>query len=209
MQQKSKFVRAIYSIVFIQVTLTFILSYAASDLKTLNRAFNNIIVIIASYMLLLGCLLVFFLTNISQIYPLNYSLLGLFTLSESVVISGWTSDMSQETIVLWVGMCMITTGILTFKIFTMRESSSGLFYTLVIAVFVQIVLASFLLTISYWKLIAVCFGVLGYGCFIIINTNKISNELPLNEYILGSLLLYIDILTFFIYLLKQFGKKKR
>lgn len=104
---------------------------------------------------------------------------------------------------------MLTTGILTFKIFTMSDGSSGLFYTLVIAVLLQIALAAILLNNSYWQLLAVCFGVLGYGCFIIINTNKISNELPLNEYILGSLLLYIDILTFFIYLLKQFGKKKR
>jgi FtsH-binding integral membrane protein len=99
---------------------------------------------------------------------------------------------------------------LTFKIFTQKETShsKGLFYTLLIAVFVQIAIACVVFDNSYWKVFAVGLGVLGYGCFLILNTNKISNELPLDEYILGSLLLYIDILTLFVYLLKQFGKKK-
>jgi len=163
--QKTSFVRAIYSIVLCQVILTFILSYLASGYESLDRAFNNIIVIILSYIILLGCLMVFFLTNISQVMPLNYILLAIFTVSESVVIAGWTSDMSQDTIILCVGMCMGTTGILTFKIFTMKETSEsqGLFYTLVFAVIVQTLLAAYLLTMSYWKLGAVCFGVLGYG----------------------------------------------
>lgn len=98
--QKTKFVRYVYSIVLFQVTLTFILSFASSDNYTLNRAFNNIIVIIMSYILLLGCLLVFFLTNISQVFPFNYGLLLLFTISESIVIAGWTSDMKADTIIL-------------------------------------------------------------------------------------------------------------
>lgn len=106
---------------------------------------------------------------------------------------------------------MGTTGILTFKIFTMKETSqkSGLFYTLVIAVVAQILIAAFWLQNSYWTMTAAGLGVLGYGLFLILNTNKISNELPLDEYILGSLLLYIDTLTLFVYLLRQFGKKKR
>lgn len=106
---------------------------------------------------------------------------------------------------------MTTTGILTFKIFTMKETShkKGLFYVLFIGIFIQIVIAFFWLDNGYFTMISAGLGVLGYGCFLIINTNKISNELPLDEYILGSLLLYIDTLTLFVYLLKQFGKKKR
>ena len=93
----------------------------------------------------------------------------------------------------------------------MKETSQskGLFYTLVVTISIQIVIAYFWLQNSYWTMLAAGLGVLGYGLFLILNTNKISNELPLDEYILGSLLLYIDILTLFVYLLKQFGKKKR
>lgn len=92
----------------------------------------------------------------------------------------------------------------------MKETSrsKGLFLTLLVGVAIQILAAFFMLQTTYWKLLTVGFAVIGYGCFLILNTNKISNELPLDEYILGSLLLYIDILTLFVYLLKQFGKKK-
>lgn len=100
---------------------------------------------------------------------------------------------------------------MTIQIFTMKETSKskGLFLTLVIGIVIQVIIAFFLITSTFLKLLTVGLGVLGYGCFLILNTNKISNELPLDEYILGSLLLYIDILTLFVYLLKQFGKKKR
>ena len=106
---------------------------------------------------------------------------------------------------------MITTGLLTIHIFQLEKTvqNQNLFYTLVISVIIEIVIAYFLLNSTFWTMLAAGLSVLGYGCFIIINTNKISNELPLDEYILGSLLLYIDLLTFFIYLLKTFGKKKR
>ncbi|CAI2377541.1 unnamed protein product [Moneuplotes crassus] len=208
---KSRFVRYVYLIVLFQVSVTFFLSYICSDNYDLYKVVNNILVIILSYVALLACLLVFFMTNISQVFPYNYILLLLFTLCESFVIAGWTSDMKTDTVILCCGMCFSTTLILTFQIFTMKETSKskGLFLTLVIGIVVQIIIAFFLISNTFLKLLTVGLGVLGYGCFLILNTNKISNELPLDEYILGSLLLYIDILTLFVYLLKQFGKKKR
>lgn len=98
-KEKRHFVRAVYTIVLLQTTCTFILCYLASDNNWMSRFFNNIIVIIMSYLILLGSLMVFFLTNISQISPLNYILLFIFTISESVVIAGWTSDMKTDTII--------------------------------------------------------------------------------------------------------------
>mmetsp|Transcript_30486 Transcript_30486/g.34909 ORF Transcript_30486/g.34909 Transcript_30486/m.34909 type:complete len:129 (-) Transcript_30486:26-412(-) len=128
------------------------------------------------------------------------------------MIAGWTADLKTDTIILCVGMFMTTTGILTLRIFTMKNKThhkKGLLYILVIAIVIQLVLSYFWLSNGFWALVATGFSVLGYGCFIIIDTNKISNELPLDEYILGSLLLYIDLLTFFVYLLRVFGKKKK
>ena len=209
-QTKTKFVRAVYLIVLFQVTLTFLLWYFSSIFNPLSRFWNNIIVILLSNFFLLGSIIVFFLTNISQVFPHNYILLFIFTASESSMIAGWTADLKTDTIILWVGMFMSTTGILTIRLYTMTRDNqkSGLLYTLVISIILQIVVAYFWLASSFWTMLASGISVLGYGWFLIINTNKISKELPLDEYILGSLLLYIDCLTFFIYLLKAFGKKK-
>lgn len=99
-KDKTSFVRAVYTIVFFQVTLTFIFSYLSSINTTLSRLFDNILVIILSYAILLGSLLIFFLTNISQVFPFNYILLAGFTISESTVIAGWTSEMKVDTIIL-------------------------------------------------------------------------------------------------------------
>lgn len=43
----------------------------------------------------------------------------------------------------------------------------------------------------------------------ILETNKIAKELPLNDEVLGSIVLYIDFITVFKYLLGVFGKKKK
>lgn len=97
---KTLFVRFVYLIVLFQVSVTFLFSYIASDNYSLYKLVNNILVIIFSYLILLGCLLIFFMTNISQVFPFNYILLLVFTLCESCVIAGWTSDMKTETVIL-------------------------------------------------------------------------------------------------------------
>ena len=209
-EQKTRFVRAIYLIVLFQVSLTFLFSYVSSIFSPLSLFWNNIIVILLSNFFLLGSILIFFLTNVSQVFPHNYILLLVFTISESTMIAGWTADLKTDTIILCVGMFMSTTGILTLSLFTMPKNrkKSGLLYILVISIVIQIIFAYFWLQATFLTMLASGLSVLGYGWFLIINTNKISKELPLDEYILGSLLLYIDWLTFFVYLLKAFGKKK-
>lgn len=77
---KTRFVRSVYLIVFFQVSVTFFLSYICSDNYEFYKIVNNILIIILSYVVLLGCLMVFFMTNISQVFPYNYLLLLVFTL---------------------------------------------------------------------------------------------------------------------------------
>mmetsp|Transcript_4327 Transcript_4327/g.4050 ORF Transcript_4327/g.4050 Transcript_4327/m.4050 type:complete len:131 (+) Transcript_4327:60-452(+) len=77
---KTRFVRSVYLIVLFQVSVTFFLSYICSDNHDLYKFVNNILIIILSYVVLLICLLIFFMTNISQVFPYNYILLLLFTL---------------------------------------------------------------------------------------------------------------------------------
>ena len=199
-----------YSIVLFQVTLTFVFCYLSS-IGSFGNVTNDIIPIIIANFCLLGSLAIFFITNISQVFPYNYLLLLIFTVSESLMIAGWTADMKTDTIILCCGMFMVTTGLLTIHIFQLNKTqeNGNLFYTLSASIIVEIIFAYFFLRLTFWTTFAAGCSVFGYGVFIIINTNKISTELPLNEYILGSLLLYVDLLTFFIYLLRTFGKKKR
>lgn len=51
-------------------------------------------------------------------------------------------------------------------------------------------------------------GVLIYGCFISIDLAQISKQLPVDDFIVGALTLYIDIMRMFIYILRIVGQRK-
>lgn len=51
-------------------------------------------------------------------------------------------------------------------------------------------------------------AILVYGGFIILEIRSLSERIDLDNYIMASFTLYIDLMTLFIYLLAIFGKKK-
>ena len=57
------------------------------------------------------------------------------------------------------------------------------------------------------------FGVIFFGVYIVIDTQMIAKgdrySLSLDDYVVGALMLYIDIIGLFIYLLRLLGKENR
>jgi len=52
------------------------------------------------------------------------------------------------------------------------------------------------------------FGAIGAYCYIIIDLIVVMVGVPTDEYILGALMLYADIMRMFLYILMIFGKGK-
>ena len=93
----------------------------------------------------------------------------------------------------------------------MRYFWQGMLISLVISAVFQIIALSMLLTgednTLYMKLMG-CGGSLIYGFYVIIDLKLISDKIEIDDYILGALTLYIDLITLFVHLLQIFGKRK-
>ena len=51
-------------------------------------------------------------------------------------------------------------------------------------------------------------GIIVYGIYVIIDLYTIANRLEVDDYILGALTLYIDLISLFLHILRIFGSKK-
>lgn len=86
----------------------------------------------------------------------------------------------------------------------------GMLLTLIIALVLEIV-SLFLLFGggSYLGQIGIaCIGILVYGMYIIVDIKMISERIEVDDYILGAMTVYIDLMSLFLYILALIGKKK-
>ena len=51
-------------------------------------------------------------------------------------------------------------------------------------------------------------GILVYGLYVIIDLKMIAERLEIDDYILGAITLYVDLITLFIHILRILGNKK-
>ena len=86
-----------------------------------------------------------------------------------------------------------------------------MFVSLGCSVIMQVLAIYMLMTLDTNKMSMMWFVGLGlfvYGAFLILDLRSISKKLPPDEYIIGAFTLYIDLMTFFVYILALCGKKK-
>jgi FtsH-binding integral membrane protein len=85
-----------------------------------------------------------------------------------------------------------------------------MFTSLFVSLVIQIIGVSFLIGgADRWATIMIASGaILFYGFYVIIDLHMISERLALDDYIIGALTLYIDLMVMFIYILEIIGKKK-
>ena len=152
--------------------------------------------------------------------PTNYVLLTLFTLSW-VYLIGWICAMYSKEVVLGASlMTMILTISLTvYAFFTKSDFTAlcgpfacwGLLLIITISMMMSIIS---MLVFSYtevWYPFATGFAVIIYGIFLLIDTQLIVGgkryALSIDDYIIGALILYLDIIMIFLELLKLFGRR--
>ena len=87
----------------------------------------------------------------------------------------------------------------------------GLFFILSIALLCLIVCSWFMTFAAWWHPFVSALLVVFYGLYLIYDTQLIaggrSHELSYDDYIVGALLIYVDIMMLFLELLKLFGDR--
>ncbi|KAG5518094.1 hypothetical protein PMAC_003280 [Pneumocystis sp. 'macacae'] len=189
------FLRKVYSILFLQITASTIVSLILVLNTTLKTfVIKNPWIIISSF--IGNIVTLFFLFRKRHSYPLNFYLLILFTLFESCSI-GTTVSFYNSTVVLEA--LLITIGLfLGLTIFTWQNkydfsSIGGYLYT------------GFMLLLSgglvflffpYNRVLDLAYSALGtlvFSGYILYDTSILMKHLSPEEYIIGSISLYIDI----------------
>ena len=152
----------------------------------------------------------------SRSVPWNYLLLFIFTVCESYMVAGATAQYEPD-IVIGAGLTTaLVTIALTVYAWTTRhaiEFFAALTFVIYLALFPLLIINVFFLHLKSLQMISLVLGLLFCSLFLIIDTMIICNtrktvggqSISYDDYVLGAIMLYVDILQIFVYLLRLFA----
>ena len=152
--------------------------------------------------------------SVARKTPTNYILLFIFTACQAFVFSVICAFYSAADCLTAAGMTAAVTVALTFYACTTKTDFTmcgGLFFIISIALLCLILFSWVMTFAAWWHPFVSAILVVFYGLFLIYDTQLIAggrkHELSYDDYIVGALLLYVDIMMLFLELLKLFGNR--
>lgn len=211
------FIIKVYSILVVCLLFTAIICVAPTvSTSVQNFLEDNIWILILSAVLSFVplCTLMYF-TKLARKVPINYILLFTFVLFESIIVAYSCASVQSPELVL---IAALMTGGLTL-ILTVFACTTKIDFTLCWgAAFIMggtllmfgifaIILRSEILYLMY-----ISFGIIVYGFYLLIDTQLVCGgktwQLSEEDYIIGALILYIDIIILFIKILALLSKTR-
>ena len=153
--------------------------------------------------------------SVARKVPANYILAGIFTLCESFLVANFTAFYDPLTILIAVVMTLgVTIAVSVYALTTKRDFTT--WYGVMFGVLIGGIIFATFMGIFYESRaldIVICLiFIIIYTIYIVIDTQAIAGgkrySLSYDDYILGALALYIDIIGLFVYLLALLGGKK-
>ena len=167
--------------------------------------------------LLLTTEIIIFCCPAGRQHPINLIMLLIFTLCESYIVSYICAIVanengSQVVVVAAVMTLAIVLALTAYAIFTPTD------FTIKWGIVIVILMAMLMLgifSIFVWSPflnnLYCSLGVIVFGIYLVIDTQLIIGgrrlEITMDDYVVGALILYIDIIQIFLYLLALLGKK--
>jgi len=212
---RRKFIIKVYALLSIQLAFTALMVGIVIGVKTLRDGIRKAyyVVFIALILMFILLILIFCGRKLAKTYPWNYIALASFTIFETYILAFICSNYSPLSVLAAAVMALGVTLALTVYAFKTKKdfTTMGGFITVLL---VSILLFGFLMIFLYsvWSYILIClFGVILYGFYIVYDTQLIAGgrygELTYDDYVAGALLLYIDVVGLFMYLLSLMGRK--
>ena len=211
------FIRKVYGIISFQLLITTIVVYFSiynhflSTFMVSNPGFI--------YLMIFGVLFteipIFCCPSVASKVPLNYVLLLIFTLCESYIVAYTTLFYEPLSVLMCAGITLaLVLGLTLYAIFTKTDMTlwGGGLVCLSVIFFILSIIGIFYSSLFYQTLLNCCglflFSIyLMYDVQLVIGKNK--NLISADQYIIGALMIYIDIISIFIRILLLFGKKKK
>lgn len=206
------FIRKIYSILTLQLLLTIAVAAVVVAVRPIAVFFATTAAGLALYIVLIImpfivlCPLYYY----HQRHPLNYFLLGLFTVGLAFVV-GLTCAFTSGKVIL-ESVILTTAVVVSLTLYTFWAASRGHDFNflgpfLFGAVFVLILFALIQMLFPLGKISVMIYGCLAsiiFSGYIIYDTDNLIKRYSYDEYIWAAVALYIDIINLFLSLLTCF-----
>jgi len=142
--------------------------------------------------------------------PMNYILLGLFTLIQSYTVATVVTFYTVKSVILALGLTAGVTGLLAAYALTSKRDFSSIYASLFSALFILLIASIFEVffhTETFQMLLAGA-GAVIFSLFIIVDVHMVMHHLSPEEYILAAINLYLDIINLFLHILRLVGERK-
>lgn len=207
--EKKGFIKKVYGIVTFQLVITFAMVYLSSYSASFG-AFCAHPVTLCMACLLMICCMVGAMCVASRV-PYNYIMLIMFTLSMGAMVSACTAAIAPSTVALAIFVTLVMSFAITVFTWTVGEGAAVM--AIIGLVFATFLLEFFAIALIFtphdWLLSCYCSLVaLSYGCYLIIDTYIVQESQGVDDYIVAAIVIYVDIIRIFIYVLAALSSKK-
>lgn len=149
--------------------------------------------------------------NVARSVPTNYIFLTLWTICEAYMVATCCSFYSPDIVITAASLtCAITIG-LTFYAFTTKTDFTFMGGFLCVGCILLFFLGLFSMIFSFLNTLYCVLGVLLFSLYLIYDTQlvmgKYGVEYQIDDYIIAALMIYLDIIQIFLYLLELLGKR--
>ena len=213
---RNGFIRKVYGTIFFQLLITTaIVYYVMTNESIMNYMFQNTNLIFLPLILLIGIRLILVCTQASQQVPLNYILLIAFTLLEAFMVSFTTIYFDPISVLACAGMTMIIVfGLSMYACFTKRDMTMmGGFLLSFSLILIFLGIIGIFIRSYFYQMFLDSLGILLMSLYLIYDTQLVigqkKNFIEMDLYILGAMMIYLDIISLFLKILRLLGKKKK
>lgn len=209
------FIRKVYGILTFQLTTTFAFAIVASNVPSLKEfmllnawlmVFAIVLSVVALYSLV--CFVQF-----QRTVPYNYLMLLLFTLCEAYVVAYFCLGFTPSEVYQAAFMCVtLSAGLTVYACLTKSDFTlwGGFLFLATLVLIVGGVILVFFQT-PFLLVIYDCLGLLLFGFYLIYDTQLIigtkSAAYSVDDYILATMNVYLDVINIFLDMLSLIGKK--
>ena len=213
---RNGFIRKVYGTIFFQLLITTaVVYYVMTNESIMNYMFQNTNLIFLPLILSIGIMLILVCTQASQQVPLNYILLIAFTLLEAFMVSFTTIYFDPISVLACAGMTMIIVfGLSMYACFTKRDMTMmGGFLLSFSLILIFLGIIGIFFRSYFYQMFLDSLGVLLMSLYLIYDTQLVigqkKNFIEMDLYILGAMMIYLDIISLFLKILRLLGKKKK
>lgn len=203
------FLRKVYGLLSMQLLVTTVVAATFAYTPVLRDTVHaNPWLLILSLFLAIGLLIALHVKR--HHVPINFILLGAFTVVESMAVGVAVSMYEAEVVVKAFVLTLVITGGLTAYTFQTKRDFTNIGAGLLIGLLIMIGLGMMNIFLGSTGLeLALAGGsALIFCLFIVYDTQMMMQKLSPEEYILATINLYLDILNLFLELLRLLGDRK-